>query len=250
MLPIRLLIVDDEPLAIEVLENYIARFPQQLKLVTTCNNAVQAFDAINTHQIDLMFLDIEMPQISGIDFLKSLAKPPKVVFTTAYPQYALDGYDLNIVDYLLKPIALDRFEKAVDKAIFQLEGVHLKAQKELSEKNPAPMTQDSDKPDYIFVKADKKLIKLKFEDILFVEGLKDYVMIYTPSGRIITLQTMKSLEEKLPSDLFMRVHRSYIVGSKHIAMLQSNTIYIDSKEIPIGKNYKDEVTAALNKNRL
>lgn len=248
MLPLRLLIVDDEPLAVEVLETYIAQFPQQLQLITTCNNALQAFEAINKHEIDLMFLDIEMPQISGIDFLKSLARPPKVIFTTAYPQYALDGYDLNIVDYLLKPISLERFEKSIDKAIFQLEGINLKAQqKELINK---AQNESTNHIDYIFVKADKKLIKLKFDEIYFIEGLKDYVMIYTPTGRIITLQTMKSLEEKLPSDLFMRIHRSYIVGSKHISMMQGNTIYIDNKEIPIGKNYKDEVVAALNKNRL
>lgn len=248
MLPLRLLIVDDEPLAIEVLETYIAQFPQQLKLITTCNNALQAFEAINKYEIDLMFLDIEMPQISGIDFLKSLAKPPKVVFTTAYPQYALDGYDLNIVDYLLKPISLERFEKAIDKAIFQLEGINLKAQQ--NELINQAQNEAANTIDYIFVKADKKLIKLKFQDIYFIEGLKDYVMIYTPNGRIITLQTMKSLEEKLPADQFMRIHRSYIVGSKHITMMQGNTIYIDNKEIPIGKNYKEEVVAALNKNRL
>lgn len=252
MQPIQVIIVDDEPLAIEVLETYIAKIPN-LKLVAKCSHALEAFEAIHAHKVDLMFLDIQMPQITGIDFLKTLSNPPKVIFTTAYSNYAVEGYELNAVDYLLKPISFERFLKAAQKAILQIQPQSQNIS--LSQLDQQPPQEDSsdtaaDKPDYIFVKADKKLIKLRFEQILFIEGLKDYVMIYTPTGRIITLQTMKSLEEKLPAEYFMRVHRSFIVGSRHIDVLEGNTLIVDKKEIPVGKNYKDDLLLAINKNRL
>lgn len=256
MQPIQVIIVDDEPLAIEVLETYIAKIPN-LKLVAKCSHALEAFEAIHAHKVDLMFLDIQMPQITGIDFLKTLSNPPKVIFTTAYSNYAVEGYELNAVDYLLKPISFERFLKAAQKAILQIQPPNQNANANANlGTNLPPMQAEEveetpvDKPDYIFVKADKKLIKLRFEQILFIEGLKDYVMIYTPTGRIITLQTMKSLEEKLPAEYFMRVHRSFIVGSRHIDVLEGNTLIVDKKEIPVGKNYKDDLLLAINKNRL
>jgi DNA-binding LytR/AlgR family response regulator len=251
MQPIQVIIVDDEPLAIEVLETYIAKIPNLL-LVAKCNHALEAFEAIHAHKVDLMFLDIQMPQITGIDFLKTLSNPPKVIFTTAYSNYAVEGYELNAVDYLLKPISFERFLKAAQKAILQLQPQGQNPNASISSDNHTTEIQETaaEKPDYIFVKADKKLIKLRFEQILFIEGLKDYVMIYTPTGRIITLQTMKSLEEKLPAEYFMRVHRSFIVGSRHIDVLEGNTLIVDKKEIPVGKNYKDELLLAINKNRL
>lgn len=243
------IIVDDEPLALEILETYIGATPE-LNLVARCGNAIEAFEALNTNQVDLMFLDIQMPQITGIDFLKTLAHPPKVIFTTAYPNFALEGYELNAVDYLLKPISLERFQRAVQKA----------QQRHLSEKNTgtlAPVAPETETPvkentdvDFIFVKADKKLIKLKFNEIRFIEGLKDYVILHTPNGRIVTLQTMKSLEDKLPSDQFMRVHRSYIVNLGHIEVMESNALVIEKKTVPIGKNYKDELVRVISKNRL
>ena len=235
------IIVDDEPLALEVLETYISQFPE-LKLVAKCNNAIEAFEGLNSQKIDLMFLDIQMPQISGIDFLKTLSNPPKVILTTAFPNYALEGYELNVVDYLLKPIGFDRFSKAVNKFL-ELSKNNVLSPKKLEQ-------QEEEKPDYIFVKADKKLIKIKFEDIFYVEGLKDYVILHTPTGRIVTLQTMKSLEEKLPQDIFMRVHRSFIANLKKIEVIEGNSLIINKKSIPIGKNYRDELLIIINKNRL
>ena len=231
------IIVDDEPLALEVIETYLSNFPE-LKLLAKCANAIEAYEALENHNIDLMFLDIQMPQISGIDFLKSLKNPPKVIFCTAFPNYALEGFELNVVDYLLKPFSLDRFTKAVQKF------------KEIYNKNDKALSTEAALPDYIFVKADKKLIKVHFEDIFFVEGLKDYVMLHTPTGRIVTLQTMKSLEEKLPSDTFIRIHRSYIVNLKLIELLESNAVIVNKKKIPIGKNYKDELFNVINQKRL
>ncbi|CAA6822339.1 MAG: Two-component system response regulator [uncultured Aureispira sp.] len=232
------IIVDDEPLAQEVLETYVSKFPA-LNLIAKCSNAVEAFDVLNKNNIDLMFLDIQMPQISGIDFLKTLPNPPQVILTTAYSEYAMDGYELNVVDYLLKPISLDRFAKAVNKAVA----------KELQENEPS-LPASTETADYIFVKADKKLIKIRFDQINYIEGLKDYVILHTPNGRVVTLQTMKSLEIKLPSDIFMRVHRSFIVNLANISIIEGNTVQIEKKIIPIGKNYKDVLLTIINKNRL
>ena len=232
------IIVDDEPLAQEVLETYVSKFPA-LNLIAKCSNAVEAFDVLNKNNIDLMFLDIQMPQISGIDFLKTLPNPPQVILTTAYSEYAMDGYELNVVDYLLKPISLDRFAKAVNKAVA----------KELQENEPS-LPANTETADYIFVKADKKLIKIRFDQINYIEGLKDYVILHTPNGRVVTLQTMKSLEIKLPSDIFMRVHRSFIVNLANISIIEGNTVQIEKKIIPIGKNYKDVLLTIINKNRL
>ena len=232
------IIVDDEPLAIEVIETYLSHFPE-LKLKAKCSNAVEAFEALESAEIDLMFLDIQMPQISGIDFLKSLKNPPKVIFTTAFSNFAVEGFELNAVDYLLKPFSLERFSKAVQKFL----EIHTKKE------NKTTLLSE-DEPDYIFVKSDKKLIKVRFEDIFYVEGLKDYVMLHTPTGRIVTLQTMKSLEEKLPSDIFIRVHRSYIVNLKLIELLEANSVLVNKKKIPIGKNYKDELLNVINQKRL
>lgn len=230
------ILVDDEPLAQEIVETHISKFPN-LNLVARCSNAVEASQALKEKDVDLMFLDIQMPQISGIDFLKTLPNPPKVILTTAFSEYAMDGYDLNVVDYLLKPISFDRFAKAVNKAISQ-------------EQTEIESSSSKESADYIFVKADKKLIKIHFNDIFYIEGLKDYVILHTPNGRVVTLQTMKSLETKLPQDLFMRVHRSYIVNLANITIIEGNTVQIDKKIIPIGKNYKESLLDMVNQNRL
>lgn len=236
----RVMIVDDEPLALDILETFIEKIPS-LILVRRCQNAIEAFDALKTEEIDLMFLDIQMPQLTGIDFLKSLKNPPLVIFTTAYTNYAIEGYELNVIDYLLKPISLERFMKAVNKAQNQLE-----LQK--GETQTAP--KEVDGSDFIFVKADKKLIKIKYNEISYIEGLKDYVIIRTNTGRVITLQTMKSLEEKLPSNLFKRTHRSYIVALDKIDAIVGNMVEINKKHLPIGKNYRDTLLEIINKNRL
>ncbi len=245
---INVIIVDDEPLAQDVLETYIDKIPE-LNLIKKCNNAFEANDALKNNDIDLMFLDIQMPQLTGIDFLKTLNKPPLVIFTTAYPNYAIEGFELDALDYLLKPISVDRFMKAANKAIDQVG---------LQQKDDAAGAPDQStsapKQDYFFVKADKKLVKVNFKEIIYIEGLKDYVIIRMDSSRVITLQTMKSLEQKLPSGQFMRIHRSYIVNVEKINAIIGNMVEVmeknQAKHLPIGKNYREDLLTMINKNRL
>lgn len=241
---INVIIVDDEPLALDVLETYIEKLPK-LNLVKRCYNAIEANEALENHDIDLMFLDIQMPQLTGTDFLKTLSKPPLVIFTTAYANYALEGFELNAVDYLLKPISLERFMKAVNKAVEQIE---------LQTNHSAETSEKKEQSDFIFVKADKKLVKVKFDDIIYIEGLKDYVIIRMESGRVITLQTMKSLEDKLPVHLFKRIHRSYIVAIDKIKAVVGNMVEVvekgQAKHLPVGKNYRDQLLDIINENRL
>ena len=239
---IKAIIVDDEPLALDVLETYIEKMPE-LTLVAKCENAIEANEALKNNDIDLMFLDIQMPQITGVEFLKSLNNPPAVIFTTAYPDYAVEGFELNAVDYLLKPISLDRFMKAVNK-------VSEKIGKKSGDSS-APVEMEGD---FFFVKADKKLIKVDFDDIIYIEGLKDYVIIRQETGRVITLQTMKSLETKLPDTIFKRVHRSYIVNINKINAVVGNMLEVtekgQTKHIPIGKNYREDLLNIINLKRL
>lgn len=240
---INVIIVDDEPLALDVIETYVEKMPE-LNLVQRCSNALEANEALKKHDIDLMFLDIQMPQLTGIDFLKTLSNPPVVIFTTAYPNYAIEGFELDALDYLLKPISLERFMKAANKAIDQI-----------NLKNNESSGTIADGEDFIFVKADKKLIKVNYSNIIYIEGLKDYVIIRMVDGkRVITLQTMKSLESKLPSNLFKRIHRSYIVGISKIEAVLGNMVEVmekgQKKHLPVGKNYRDELLAIINKNRL
>ncbi|NUO02907.1 MAG: response regulator transcription factor [Saprospiraceae bacterium] len=245
---INVIIVDDEPLAQDVLETYIEKIPE-LNLVQKCNNAFEANEALKNGNIDLMFLDIQMPQLTGIDFLKTLNRPPLVIFTTAYSNYAIEGFELNALDYLLKPISMERFLKAVNKAMDQLD-------LQQRDKAPAQVSQGApeEKIEFIFVKADKKLVKVNFEEIIYIEGLKDYVIIRTDKGRIITLQTMKSLEDKLPVSQFKRIHRSYIVNISKINAIVGNMVEVleknVAKHLPVGKNYRDELLEIVNKNRL
>ena len=242
---INVIIVDDEPLAQDVLETYIEKIPE-LNLVEKCSNALEANEALKNHDISLMFLDIQMPQLTGIDFLKTLSHPPLVIFTTAYPNYAIEGFELNALDYLLKPISLERFMKAVNKAVEQIELQ--------SRGSGAHSGGEEEEPDFIFVKADKKLVKVNYADIIYIEGLKDYVIIRMENSRVITLQTMKSLEEKLPQNIFRRIHRSYIVNIDKIEAVVGNMIEVveknQAKHLPIGKNYRDELLEIINKNRL
>ncbi|MDG1101061.1 MAG: LytTR family DNA-binding domain-containing protein [Saprospiraceae bacterium] len=236
---IKAIIVDDEPLALDVLETYIAQLPE-LELVARCENALEAREVLKEHDVDLMFLDINMPQLTGIDFLKTLSVKPNFIFTTAHPYYAVEGFELNAIDYLMKPIPLERFMKAVNKVIDMQVG-----------ETSAP---EKKKENFIFVKADKKLIKVNFDDILYIEGLKDYVIIRHKEGRVITLHTMKSLEAKLPDHIFKRIHRSYIVNIGAIDAIVGNMIELKEKSqvkhIPIGKNYREELLKVINKNRL
>ncbi len=234
------LIIDDEPLAQDVIETYVNQMPN-LELAGKCLNAFEANEKLKSDDIDLIFLDIQMPEINGIDFLKSLSNPPLVIFTTAFSEHAVEGFELNAVDYLLKPISVDRFMKAVNKA-----------EEAFNKKGGNSNTSDSD--EYMFVKADKKLIRVNFEDIIYIEGLKDYVIIKLANSRIITLQTMKSLEAKLPSKYFRRIHRSYIMNIKKIKAVMGNMVEViekgEAKHIPIGKNYRDDLLAIINDKRL
>ena len=236
---IKAIIVDDEPLALDVLESYIAQLPE-LELVARCENALEAREVLKEHDVDLMFLDINMPQLTGIDFLKTLSVKPNFIFTTAHPYYAVEGFELNAIDYLMKPIPLERFMKAVNKVIDMQVG--------------ETSTPEKKKENFIFVKADKKLIKVNFDDILYIEGLKDYVIIRQREGRVITLHTMKSLEAKLPDHIFKRIHRSYIVNIGAIDAIVGNMIELKEKSqvkhIPIGKNYREDLLKVINKNRL
>ncbi len=238
---IKVLICDDEPLALDVLETYIEQMPE-LKLVARCSNALEAREALQKNEIDLMFLDIQMPQLTGIDFVKTLTRPPLVVFTTAYSNYAIESFELNVLDYLLKPISLDRFMKAVNKAT------------EVLERQKMEESGIGDGLDFFFVKADKKLVKVNFDDIIYIEGLKDYVIIRLVSSRVITLQTMKSLEEKLPQGRFRRIHRSFIVAMDKVLAVEGSSIEVMEKDkpklLPIGKNYRDELLEMIERNRL
>lgn len=244
---LKAIIVDDEPLALDILETFIQRIPGTIELIAKCSNALEAKEVLETQSVDLMFLDIQMPQLTGVDFLRSLQNPPMVIFTTAYSEYALDGFELNAVDYLLKPISFERFMKSVNRA----QELHdLNHQKDI-----IPTTDEIETgSDFIFVKSDKKLVKVKYDDIIYIEGLKDYVIIRMEVGRVITLQTMKSLDSKLPSKIFKRIHRSYIVNMDRINAVMGNMIEVteknETKHLPIGKNYREELLNIINKNRL
>jgi DNA-binding LytR/AlgR family response regulator len=243
------MIVDDEPLALDVLETFIARL-DNLELVCRCDNAVEAYNCLQSEQIDLMFLDIQMPKLTGIDFLRSLAHPPKVIFTTAYRDYAVEGFELNVVDYLLKPIAFERFLKAVSKvsAAEQPAPVASAAGPEAAPVGAA--SAPGYKEAFIYLKADKKMVKVMLADILYIESLKDYIRVKTETKEIISYQKISFLEEKLPTDKFLRIHRSFIVALDKIQAFSASAVDIGKSEIPIGRFYKNEVLQILNQNNL
>ncbi len=240
---INAIIVDDEPLAQDILETYLSKIPQ-IELIAKCNNAFEANDVLKANDVDLMFLDINMPQLTGTDFLKGLKDPPVTIFTTAYPNYALEGFELNALDYLVKPISTDRFLTACNRAIEQAE---------LKQKAKAGQVEDGG-ADFFFVKADKKLVRVNLADIVYIEGLKDYVIIRMPEDRVITLQTMKSLDARLPSDSFQRIHRSYIVNLNRIEALHGNMIEVKEKgkttSLPVGKSYREVLAERIEGFRL
>lgn len=229
---INCIIVEDEKPAADLLEQYILKLPH-LNLIQKCKNALEAQVVLNEHQVDLMFLDIQMPDLTGLEFLKSLTHQPYVVMTTAYSEYALEGFELNVTDYLLKPISFDRFLKAVNKVIALSTSV--------KEEQPV-----DDK--YFFVKADYKQVKINFDEVDYVEGLREYVSIYVNGERIITLDSMKNMEKQLPSDRFMRIHKSYIVALNSIRALNGNMVEISKeKSLPVGKSYKEELIKLIDK---
>ncbi len=233
---INCLLLDDEPLAIELLEDYIGKIPF-LHVTAKCTSAVEALDILNLNDIQLLFLDIRMPEIDGIQLIKSLslAHRPLVVFTTAYTEYAIEGFNLDVLDYLLKPIPFERFLKTAAKAQFALH----------NGKNPPP--QNHDNRDFIFIKSDYKTIKVNFEDIIYIEGLKDYCKIYTTTGSILTLRSMKTVEHILPRERFVRIHRSYIISVSKIKMISKNQVVVnDDKHIPISESFKDNFNSIID----
>jgi two-component system LytT family response regulator len=230
---IRCLVVDDEPLALHILEDYISKMPF-LTLVKVTTNPIEALQLVQEGRIDLVFLDVQMPELTGIQFLRIANGKAKVILTTAYPQYALEGYELDVIDYLLKPIAFDRFFKAVQKA----QAILQPSSKPEVKAETAP--QSDFLSDFIFVKTEHKIQKVYLNDILFIEGLKDYISIFTAAERIITLQNMKKMEDALPEKHFIRVHKSYIVSLNKIDSIERSRIFIRDKVIPVGDTYREE----------
>ncbi|KAB7727299.1 response regulator [Rudanella paleaurantiibacter] len=233
--PIRCLIVDDEELAQDILEAHIARVPF-LQLVHKASNAFDAIDFLNGHPVDIVFTDIEMPQLTGIEMVRSLQKIPYIIFTTAYPTYAIDGFNLSATDYLLKPIAFDRFLKAVNKV-----RDHMRPAPALAEPTDRPEpTPVAARPNFIFVRENAKVVQVFFADIIWVEGLRDYVKIITTSRTIITHATMKKMEELLPADEFVRVQRSYIARIAAIKAINGNLLeMVNGVQLQIGQQYRD-----------
>lgn len=232
----RCLIVDDEPLAIEAIQMHIDKL-DSLKLVAGCTDAIQAFDVVRNNRIDLMFLDIQMPEMTGLDFLKTLKNPPKVIFTTAYREYAIQAFDLDVIDYLLKPISFDRFMQAVNK---YYESV---PQDIITGKSSDPKIED-----FFYVKAEKKNVKVRFDEITYIESMKDYVKIVCKSKTVISKIMIGQLTDLLPESLFLRIHRSYIVYIPNIEAFSSISVEVPGKEIPIGRNYKNETLKTLTSN--
>lgn len=235
---IRCLVVDDEPLALHIIEDYISKVPF-LTLVKSTTNPIEALTMVQEGGVDLVFLDVQMPELTGIQFLKISNGKAKMILTTAYPQYALEGYELDVVDYLLKPIAFDRFFKAVQKAQVIIQPT-AKPASVAEQVQPQQQPQNDFMSDFIFVKSEHKIQKVYLRDILFIEGLKDYISIFTPQERIITLQNMKKMEDALPERHFVRVHKSYIVSLNKIDSIERSRIWIGDKIIPVGDTYRDE----------
>ncbi len=234
---IKCLVVDDEPLAREGIAGYCSKVPY-LELVGSCQNAIEATDRLNEEAIDLIFLDIHMPGMSGLQLIKALKNPPAVVFTTAYRDYAADGFDLNAVDYLVKPVSFERFLQGANK-VYE----HLLAKKSI---NLAPGTQE----EFFFVKCDGKFVRIYFNEILFLEGMKDYTIIYRKTEKLIVLVSMKKVEENLKSEEFIRVHKSYIVAKSKVNSLEGNQLKINDHLVPISKSLKESVVNNIIGNKL
>jgi two-component system LytT family response regulator len=232
------IIIDDEPLAVDLLKDFVSKV-ESLELVNTFNNAIDAISAINKTEVDLIFLDIEMPHFTGIDFINAIDVKPLIIFTTAYSNYAVEGFDFGAVDYLIKPIPFNRFLKAVVRA------QHIFTPSEPVQISTPAIIAADESNNFMFVRAEYENVKINYTDILFVEGLKDYVKIYTTDGKyILTLMSLIKLENSLTPKGFSRIHRSYIVNLAHIKSIQKNKVLIVDKRLPISESYK---TAFFNK---
>jgi DNA-binding LytR/AlgR family response regulator len=227
---LKCLVIDDEPLAIQLLANHISKVPF-LELVNYFNNPMDALISFNSNPVDLIFLDIQMPQLTGIQFMKLLQNRAQVIITSAYEEYAIEGFEHNVTDYLLKPISFERFYKAVEKAYNLNNPTHKLERKQ----DVYPETGG-----YIFIKVETKMVRVELDDILFIEGLKNYVTINTKTQKIVTLQVMKQLEENLPPNRFVRVHKSYFVALDKINSIERQEITINDRIIPIGITYQEQ----------
>ncbi len=226
------IITDDEPVARKGLQGYIEKV-SFFQLINSCEDAIELNSILKQTQVDLLFLDIEMPYVNGIDFLKSLSNPPKVIFTTAYERYAIQGFDLDVLDYLLKPISFERFLKAANKAYDYFN-----------------QKQDTSEENYFFVKTDYKLEKIEFNDILFTEAMENYIAIYTDEKKVITHSTLKAVQEKLPQKQFIQPHKSYIINLNKIDAIEGNTLHINKYQVPVSKYQKEEVMEKIINNKL
>lgn len=234
---IKCIVVDDEPIARQYLSDYVAKMPQ-LELLDVYSNAKDAWEVIETGVAELVFLDIQMPELTGIELVRTLQKKPAVILTTAYSEYALEGYELDVADYLLKPISFDRFAKAVNKVAGRLD-------KKVGPGLPPSGENETTTRDFIFVKSGYKSVKVNISDILYVEGMKEYVVIHTKDKKFTKLDRMKNMENFLKEKGFIRVHKSYIVSVKNIVAVFGNTIEINQKQLPLGRSFRDEVNNAL-----
>ncbi len=221
---IKCIIIDDESLAIKIIENYLNDF-QNMELMATFNTAIAALPIIEKGEVDVIFLDINMPKMSGLDFLRSLPVKPHIVITTAYREYAVESFDLDVLDYLVKPIPFGRFLKTITKI-----------NNRYSEKEKTSETSFKEEP-FIFLKVDKKLMKIKLNDILFIESLKDYIKVITTTGDYLVHKSMTSISEELPAENFLRIHRSFTIAINKIKSIEGNSIEIANRRVPIGRNY-------------
>jgi len=232
------LIVEDEPLARKLMTEYVRKVPY-LNLVEACSSPLAAMEILRNQPIDLLFLDIQMPEITGISLLKALQKKPMVILTTAYSEYAVEGYELDVVDYLLKPITFERFLRGVEKASQRRTGTQPVAEKVADPSQP-----------FVFVKDGTKIVKMRWEDILYVEGLKDYVTIHTRQQKVVTLQRLKSLEEQLPAEKFIRIHNSFIVAVDAIEVIHKGEVQIGNAMIPISDTYRKAFKDFIERNQM
>lgn len=244
------IIVEDEPLARQLLEQYVRKVPH-LELLKAFSNPLEALDFLRNNEVDILFSDIQMPEITGITLLKILQKKPLIILTTAYSEYAIEGYELDVIAYLLKPITFEKFLKAVEKA------TQLKSEKQpLIEEKKSLNTEGGTAPipadiqQFIFVKDGTKLVKIRLPDILYIEGLKDYVSIYTREKKIVTLQTLKSLETQLPDNQFIRIHNSYIVSLEGIDAIDKERVQIGKSFLPISDTYRKAFKEFIERNQL
>jgi len=242
MKPIRCLIVDDEPPAILLLEKY-ASMVDQLEVVGTSQSAVKAFDLLKTTEVELLFLDIRMPVLNGIDFIKALKHPPAVILTTAYREYALDGYDLDIIDYLLKPIAFDRFLKAVDR--YRERHLQDSSSARPAIKGVNAQGSSNTQADHIFFNVNKTHHKVILDDILYIESLKDYVRIHTTTDRLVVKGNLGTTMKLLPESKFLRIHRSFAIATNHVKSYNQSEVDVAGEKLPIGVSYREEVTGVL-----